>query len=137
MDNFTKIPITFLLLLFLLLSFKQFQTYNGTYRILYLIIIVLACIATKYETDSTGCGFFDCKDETSRSKLDKTHLACNEMNRVCWRRAIILSTIVLLVSGIVNENNKINLVIWFVLFFLLYFYFNFDQYHRFRVLCEN
>jgi hypothetical protein len=137
MNTFTKIPIVFLILLFLLLSLKQLQSYNGSYRIIYLIIIVLSVIAIKYEIDATGCSFFNCKDETTGTKIDKTNLACGEMNRVCWRRAIILSTFVLILLGVINENNKMNLVIWFVLFFLLYFYFNFDQYHRFRVLCDN
>ncbi len=97
---------------------------------------MICVIALYYESNENGCSIYDCSDHTVIKSITTTNIACKENNRVSWRRSNILSFIVLIVLNSVHSNYNANLIVFFITWFLLYFYFNFDQYHRFRLLCS-
>jgi hypothetical protein len=148
--------VAFILLYICFIEFKHM----GKYRLIFALICSLTLVALYYESDFSGCSLNNCLDSNVRQKIgDGKNLACQEMNRVCWRRSLILSFVVLIfINGLIfftnscdmpllndsttlmsqNEHRySINFVIFMFIWFLLYFWFNFDQYHRFKIFCEN
>ena len=130
------ILISLILIIILAICINQFLSYPNEYKYVYILILFLTTVAVCYETQYSGCSFYDCSDNTVVKTINNDNLACKENNRVNWRRAIIFSFIILTIINIINNDYKRNLIIFLILFFLLYFYFNFEQYHRFRLLCK-
>lgn len=136
MDLPKKIIISLIILIVILIIFKQTFLYTSCMKLLYVLIILMTVVAISYEMRDSGCSFFKCEDSDVQKIISNNDLACTEANRVCWRRSIIISTVILIILNIVNKQQPIiNLLTFFILFFVLYFVFNFEQYHRFRILC--
>lgn len=137
---YQNILIIAFLLTTVFIYFKQLLIYHDDFKVIFILILIIVIIAMSYESRESGCNFLKCQDEDVIKIISKNYddLACKEMSRVCWRRAIILSFVVLLILNIFYKDNQVmNLMIFICVWFLLYFWFNFDQYHRFRVLCKN
>lgn len=135
--DYKRISISFIILATLfMIMVKQFLKFEGQYRLLYVLLFFMFLLALYYETMSNGCGIIDCSDKTVENSIDTKNLACRENDRVSWRRSMILSFIILTMTNFINTNYQINLILFFMVFLLLYFYFNFDAFHRFRVLCN-
>lgn len=109
-------------------SARSASSSGGACTTLFISISVLSLLAISIEILDNYQGERDIKDFNP----------CDEMNRVCWRRAMSLSFIILLIlnnfyyryEGCLTAE-AINITIFFLIFFLLYFYFNWDQYHRY------
>lgn len=121
---------------FLIILFKQLINYHSYFRYIFILLFMICVIALYYESNENGCSIYDCSDHSVIKSITTTNIACKENNRVSWRRSNILSFIVLIVLNSVHSNYNANLIVFFITWFLLYFYFNFDQYHRFRLLCS-
>lgn len=136
-------PLTICIcMLFLLMN--QFFSYDKKYRYIYLLITLLFIVAFSMESEYVyGCKylFFDCKYDSvleykkNNSESPDKALSCQESNRVCWRRSLMLSFMIFLILNIVNPSHTTNFIVFILAWFLLYFYFNFDAYHRFGDLC--
>jgi hypothetical protein len=125
-----------ILFCFLIILFKQLIHYQPYFRYIFILLFMICLIALYYESNENGCSIYDCSDNTVSKSITTQNLACKENDRVSWRRANILSFIVLIALNSVHSNYNANLIIFFITWFLLYFYLNFDQYHRFRILCN-
>lgn len=125
-----------IILIILIILFNQMKNYDYYFRYVFVLLFFIFVMALYYESNENGCSIYDCSDHTVTKSVKTTNVACKENDRVSWRRSNILSFIILAVLNSVHSNYNINLVVFFITWFLLYFYFNFDQYHRFRLLCD-
>jgi hypothetical protein len=133
------IILIFIFLSFCLITGKQILLYKECsymYMFIFLFIISMTALAVHYESSSSGCSIENCSDENVAKNISSKDLACQETNRVTWRRTIILSFIILLALNVVFENYERNIGMFCFIWFVLYFAFNFDQFHRFKVLCD-
>ncbi len=134
--NINNILYTILVLtmfgLLIFSSVKQYQNLKD-YKTLFISIAIVSILAISIEINNVF-----------KTEKTDTFTPCEEMNRVCWRRSILLSFIILLLLNyfyIQNNNSKshnfeeINILIFFFIFFIIYFYLNWDQYHRAGTVC--
>ena len=105
-------------------------------RIIYLFLLSVAITAVVYESSFIGCTPDNCTLDRNREKVkqSQTSFACQESNRVNWRRAFLISFILFVFMNSISPFET-NLFIFIFCLFLTYFYFNFDAYHRFEVAC--
>jgi hypothetical protein len=135
--KYIRLVITFFILLVLLkIIYGQFLLYPADQKYIFMFLCFLLLLALYYESMENGCGILDCTDGSVQQNIDDKELACRETDRVCWRRSLILSFIILVISNAINPNYGKNLSIFFFVWAILYFYFNFDQFHRYRVMCK-
>lgn len=105
------------------------------YQWVYACLSALTLIAAIYESRFMDCHFYSCPTSTTQTAQEFT---CQESTRINWRRAEIISFLILLVVNLVHPKQySPNLLIFLVSWALLYFYFNFDQYHRATQVCRN
>ena len=135
-----KILLTWIALCFGMISF--FMMYCAkTYLIktVILILILLTLTAVIYESQFYGCGLYDCSLSRNQETIIPTKsFSCTESQRVNWRRAEILAFLVFIFLFLVNHDDlQKNLVVFVIVWFLLYFYFGFDQYHRSALACQS
>ena len=119
------------------------NTQNTVLSTLFLFAISLSIFTFIHETESIRCSPLGCSlDEnkkiyTEDNKLDEISPACLETKRVNWRRAYLLSFISFTVLNLVSlDTISTNFVVLLFVWFVLYWYFNFDSYHRFNLACE-
>lgn len=117
-----------------------YQVYNiplFAFKLIYLLLITLLLIAITYESKFLGCSPGSCTLEKNKSVLSSSQsFACSEAERVNWRRTYIISFIILFIFNCFALNNfELNLVYFLITWSLLYFYFNFEQYHRYSLEC--
>lgn len=63
---------------------------------------------------------------------------CDDKDRIAWRRSIAIGFFCfLLVNYIYPQDTLKNVVLYILFVFILYFYFNWDQFHRYRNLCKD
>lgn len=118
-------------------SIKQSQ--NKIVSNLFLFTIVLSIFTFIHETESIKCSPLGCSLELNKKIYKETSLspACLEVKRVNWRRAYLLSFIIFVILNIVSITTiSTNFVVLLFSWFCLYWYFNFDNYHRFNLACE-
>lgn len=125
------------------LIFLQYNTIkmsqNQIISTLFLFSIVLSVFTFIHETKSIKCSPLDCSLEENKKLYTEGSLSpvCLEVKRVNWRRAYLLSFIIFTVLNLVSiDNISSNLVALLFTWFCLYWYFNFDSYHRFNLACE-
>lgn len=125
--------------LFIILLFMVYKTQGFLQKMILILINLMVFIAFIYESKFLHCGIYDCSLTTNEHSIKSTEtFACQESSRVNWRRAIILAFIILCVLIVINENeNNKNIVVFIIVWSLLYFYFNFDQYHRSTLACKS
>jgi hypothetical protein len=125
--------------LFLKLVFDQFVATKS--KTLFALIVAIALVNVAYEMREMGCSVSDCSLKTNRAaqqdaRGDCDRRLCREGGRVNWRRAYLLAFCVFLVLNFVYPDSFLkNVAIMVCVFALLYFYFNFDAYHRFAIWC--
>ena len=121
----------------ILVLFQIFQIKLPINKIFYCILLFILLFALTYESRFLGCYIGNCKLSGNIEKIDD-NFACQESNRVNWRRAFIISFIPLFTMNcfFIEDFNK-NLIYFIIQFFILYFYFNFDGYHRSSLACNN
>lgn len=107
-------------------------------RFLVFCQFILTLIAITYESRYMGCGLYDCEPKTNKHSLPQESFACVESERVNWRRAEILSFLCFLVLFWLDPTDVPRHLVFFVIAWaILYFYFNFDQYHRSSIACRS
>lgn len=146
-SNITKSVLNSLFFIcFCYLVFLQYiQISKSTYPLakqVFLLIVIVSLISFTYEANAVECSPTDCS--LNRNKLlfkngngSVASVACNELERVNWRRAYLLSFVIFVVLNFVSsETIHINMIVLLFSWFILYWYFNFDTYHRFKVACD-
>jgi len=106
---------------------------------LFAFLGALTLVNVAYETGEMGCSLFDCSIQKNRSALQDTseQRLCREGNRVNWRRAFLFAFCIFIVLNIVySEDTLKNVAVMLCTFTFLYFYLNFDAYHRFSIWCR-
>ena len=141
MNLFQKFLVTLILGCFLLtMGFLVSFASSPLERVLCVFICLLTLVAVTYESRALGCGLYDCQLETNQEviqKSDKSY-ACMEASRVNWRRAEILAFIIFMILFLGEPTLvKKHIVMFALIWAILYFYFNFDQFHRSTVACED
>jgi hypothetical protein len=133
-----KIAVYLCYILFLIMIFYQvYSLTNKKSKIFYLFLLSLAIVAYSYEGDFIGCSYNNCTLDNNKKTLNghKEKIACQEVNRVNWRRSLLLSFSVFVIMNNITPF-EINILPFILMFFAIYFYFNFDTYHRFNLACE-
>lgn len=124
--------------MFISMIFYQIYSLNSRNRILYLFMTSLAITALVYESTFIGCTANNCTLDRNRKTVtslkQKESFACQESNRVNWRRAYLISFIPFVVMNSVTSFET-NLLMFMLMLFITYFYFNFDSYHRSYLAC--
>lgn len=110
-------------------------------RALYLLMCTIAVACVMYEFEVMGCTPSNCtldrNRETVEKALKKESFACQEANRVNWRRAFLLAFIpFLFLNSFRSTTFEMNILTFLATLFILYFYFNFDVYHRADLACK-
>ncbi|MBM3968009.1 MAG: hypothetical protein FJ308_23580 [Planctomycetes bacterium] len=82
-----------------------------------------------------GCSIGKCKQEDNRQFVDPQQFACEEAQRVNWRRAEIVSFVLLFLTSLITLHVQASLAVFLLSWMVFYFYLNFDQYHRAHVAC--
>lgn len=62
--------------------------------------------------------------------------ACEENSRIAWTRAVAICILPFFFVSIFYPNVKQNILYFLISFFCVYFYFNWDNYHRSRIVCD-
>jgi len=112
-------------------------------RLCMLLFFILVCVCLYYESKTLGCTFSDCSLERNRATLNRSmakmpSFACQESVRVNWRRANIIAFGLFVVLTILwTQDEAKNMIVYLLLWVILYFYFNFDQYHRSTLACQD
>ena len=133
-----KISVYLCYFVFLLMIFYQIYSLSNTKnKMFYIFLLSLVIVAYSYEGDYIGCSYSNCNiDNNKKALLDnKEKIACQEVNRVNWRRSLILSFCVFVIMNNFTSF-EVNILPFFLSLFVIYFYFNFDSYHRFNLACE-
>jgi hypothetical protein len=105
-------------------------------------LIALALVNASYEGADMGCSVVDCTMKNNRlargqDSRDCEQRLCREGNRVNWRRAYLLAFLMFLILNIAYPESTLrNAMLMVCLFAFLYFYMNFDAYHRFSIWCR-
>lgn len=100
-------------------------------KMLYIIFPILLFIAYNKEADDSGCKGGAC------SSLPEKDIVCTEAKRVAWRRAYMVSFIVFYFFSVTQERQTYyNVYLFMAVWLLLYFYINYEQYHRFQIFCD-
>jgi hypothetical protein len=126
----------FIMLCIILVLFQIFLIKLPINKIFYCILLFILLFALNYEAYFLGCYPGNCELSTNMEKIDGD-FACQESRRVNWRRSFIISFIPLFTMNcfFIEDFNK-NLIYFIIQFFILYFYFNFDGYHRSSLACN-
>ena len=105
-------------------------------KMLFITLTFLLFFALISEGKDTRClPLFNCPDDFGKQFINNPKkLACTERHRVNWRRALIIAYFILLVINIINYQNY-NFIIFLFTFSSIYYYLNFDQYHRYHQAC--
>ena len=121
----------------LMILYQIYSLSNQKSRMFYLFLLSLATVAYSYEGDFIGCSYNNCKLDNNEKALNgnKQNFACQEVNRVNWRRSLLLSFAVFVIMNNITPF-EMNILPFILSFFVIYFYFNFDTYHRFNIACE-
>ena len=120
--------LIFFLLIFICILYVIYLQYGATSnKLLFIYIFFVAMIAIALTVNETLC--FN-GDEVKRWS------PCREMNRLTWRRSIILAFIIFLIVNGLYPGSNLNFIVFLLTLMLLYFFFNFDQYHRFKLICD-
>jgi hypothetical protein len=133
-----KICVYLCYIVFLLMIFYQiYLLSNPKSKIFYIFLLSLVIVATSYEGEFIGCSPGNCSLDNNKKTLTgyKQKIACQEVNRVNWRRSLILAFSVFVIMNNITSFEA-NILPFFLSFFAIYFYFNFDTYHRFNLACE-
>lgn len=124
-------------LMFVIMISYQLYTLNSRNRVLYLFMISIGITALIYESTFLGCTANNCTLERNRETTAKQteSFACQEANRVNWRRAYLISFILFVIMNSVAPF-EITLFMFVLTLFITYYYFNFDSYHRTYLACQ-
>lgn len=135
-----NISIFFLIYYIIFLQYYSInQSQTKILSTLFLFTIALSIFTFIHETESIKCSPLGCSLDQNKEIYKETSLspACLEVKRVNWRRAYLLAFIIFTVLNIVSlENIGTNFIVLLFSWFCLYWYFNFDNYHRFNLACE-
>jgi uncharacterized protein YacL len=116
---------------YVLISTVFYQYKETNHKKLFLIISLVATSALVLTYVENG------RFEQDKDKDLSKWTACDELNRVCWRRALSISFIIFLISNSIYPNSlNNNFLLLLITTFILYFYFNYDIYHRFKAICD-
>lgn len=127
---------------FLFIGGMQYFQYEKPQRYLYLLLVLLTMVALFYELNSMGCYLTECGDSAVTKHLkdngsDSSNYACKLADRPVWRIALIKSMMILYIYNlVVINNNKADIVIFFIVFLVLYFAANFEAFHSHRIMCK-
>lgn len=140
MNLFQKFLVTLVFVCFIIImGFLVYFAPSPLQKILCVLICLLTLTAVTYESRALGCGLYDCQLETNHQVIKNSNksFACMEASRVNWRRAEILAFIIFIILFL-GEPTTVNkhVVMFALVWAILYFYFNFDQFHRCTVACE-
>ena len=133
-----KIAVYLCNFMFLLMILYQiYSLTNPKSKMFYLFLLSLAIVAYSYEGDFIGCSYSNCTLDNNKKTLieKKEKIACQEVNRVNWRRSLLLSFSVFVLMNNITTF-EVNILPFILSFFVIYFYFNFDTYHRFNLACD-
>lgn len=105
------------------------------YQWIYACLSAFTLIAAVYESRFMNCNVYHCPPSTTQTP---EQFVCQESTRINWRRAEILAFMILVVVNLVHPKQySPNLLLFIVSWALIYFYLNFDQYHRATQVCRN
>lgn len=115
----------------------QMYTLSPKNRVLYLLMTSIGITALIYESTFLGCTANNCTLERNRETASKQteSFACQEANRVNWRRAYLISFVLFVIMNTV-ASFETTLLMFVLTLFITYYYFNFDSYHRTYLMCE-
>jgi len=133
-----KMAVYLCYFMFLLMIFYQvYSLTNPKSKMFYLFLLSLVIVAYSYEGDYIGCSYNNCSLDNNKKTLmeKKEKIACQEVNRVNWRRSLLLSFLVFALMNNITSF-EVNILPFILSFFIIYFYFNFDTYHRFNLTCD-
>jgi uncharacterized membrane protein len=120
--------IIFLLLILLTSVYFQYQNVNEKYKFLFITICIISIYSTIFTYHDRY--LFETEDY-------KNWTPCDDKDRICWRRSIMLGFFCFLLVNYVYPKDTLNNIVLYALFiFIFYFYFNWDQFHRYRCLCK-
>jgi len=121
----------------LMVLYQIYSLINPKSKMFYLFLLSLVFVAYSYEGDFIGCSYSNCTLDNNKKALNdnKEKIACQEVNRVNWRRSLLLAFSVFVVMNNITPF-EVNILPFILSFFVIYFYFNFDTYHRFNLACE-
>jgi hypothetical protein len=126
------------LIVLLYIWFIQFKNMDNVYKPIFLVILFVVVAAINDEAGDTGNPSIWNLDDKNLLNVIKPgeNIACREMIRTTWRRAVILSFFILLIFNFINQNYAQNIGAFFIIWFLIYFSFNWEQIHRYKPLCQ-
>jgi hypothetical protein len=113
--------------------------YEMPYKLLFAITVAMGVLSVIYYMNDLGCSISDCS-ETKNSSVTNGQTICNEANRITWRRSVMIAFIIFIFTNIVYPPphwQKSNLVIFLFVTSIMYFFLNFEQYHRYRLMCKS
>jgi hypothetical protein len=125
----------------LVVGFQIIALEHHSNRVLYLLLSTIAIASLVYEFEVMGCTPNNCTLDRNRETVEKAlkteSFACQEANRVNWRRAFLLAFIpFLFLNSFQSTTFEMNILTFLITLFILYFYFNFDAYHRADLACK-
>ena len=121
-----------------MILYQIYSIENAKHKLLYISLLSLCIVAFIYEGQYLGCSPNNCTLEQNEKALNNKNgesVACQETKRVNWRRSFLLAFAVFVFMNNISSFET-NLFSFILMFFVIYFYFNFDIYHRFSIACE-
>lgn len=130
--------IVMLSLLFLTTSYYVVCATKPNHRCGMIVFLLTFLSVFALELRDRGCTWGKCKTDTAIPKFQTAQeLACWEKDRVIWRKAFLMATVVFVVLTVVQKTTlRINALVWFVTFFIYYFWTNYDAYHHMGAYCR-
>lgn len=135
--NITIFGILYYIIILQYITIKTSQT--NIISNVFLFAIALSIFTFIHETESIKCSPLGCSLDKNKEIYKETSLspACLEVKRVNWRRAYLLAFIIFTLLNVVSlDTISKNFIVLLFTWFCLYWYFNFDNYHRFNLACE-
>lgn len=124
----------------IVVTFQIIGLEHNSNRLLYILLSTIAIASLVYEFEVMGCTPSNCTLDRNRETVEKAlkteSFACQEANRVNWRRAFLLAFIPFLFLNGFQTRFEMNALTFMITLFVLYFYFNFDAYHRSDLACK-
>ena len=139
--NINEKRMTTYLTYFMFVAMIGYQIYSlkPINRVLYLFMASLAITAIIYESTFIGCTANNCTPDRNRETItghkQQESFACQEANRVNWRRAYLIAFIPFVLMNSI-ASFETNVLTFIITLFVVYFYFNFDSYHRSYLACN-
>lgn len=122
--------------------YQFFALKNYANRFIYLLLSSIALLCLVYEFDFIGCSANNCSPDRNKETVEKSigqeSFACQEAKRVNWRRSFLVAFIpFIFLNGFQTTTTfETNTLTFFITLYIVYFYLNFDAYHRANVACN-